>query len=236
MKTTRNVPFYMVHSFDLFIITNKNNKKGVFHFIWFTLFNFINYYNMIQASDNILVVNAGEVIPEGNEDALKIYLAGSTDMTPGSQFNWRDKFIDGLVSLSSNTNNGLIMLKNQRFVIVNPVYTANNPEPTILNPEFVTKINWTQDMFQQCDAVFCNFLKRSTAMMPMFEFGCLATSQKMIVRCPEEYCNYSLVKIICERNNIPLYPGKVGTIPVIIQAMYSYIPKFSEINKLQLPE
>lgn len=190
---------------------------------------------MQQISENLLVVNAGEPLPEGIEGALKIYLAGSCDIGPNQDFDWQGKFINGLATLAKS-DGGLIMLKNQRFVIMNPRYVPQNPTPGIVNPEFVTMMNWKQDMMAAADAVFCNFLKKSVSPMPMFEFGCLCSSGKMVVRCPEEYAGYGTVKIVCERNQVPLFPGKIGTVPVIVQALYSYIPAFKTAQQLILPE
>lgn len=190
---------------------------------------------MQQISENLLVINAGEPLPEGIDGALKIYLAGSCDISSNQEFDWQSKFINGLATLSKS-DSGLIMLKNQRFVVMNPRYVPQNPAPSVVNPEFVTKTNWCQDMMMAADAVFCNFLKKSISPIPMFEFGCLVNSGKMVVRCPEDYYGYGTVKILCERNQIPLFPGKIGTVPVIIQALYSYIPAFKTAQQLILPE
>ena len=40
------------------------------------------------------------------------------------------------------------------------------------------------------------------------EFGLFSTSQKLVVRCPESYQYFQIVKLVCERSNIPLLQSK----------------------------
>lgn len=51
---------------------------------------------MEQISNNVMVLNVGDQIPPGTEGALKIYLGGSMDLGPTGEYNWFQKFIDGM--------------------------------------------------------------------------------------------------------------------------------------------
>lgn len=53
---------------------------------------------MEQISNNVMVLNVGDQIPPGTEDALKILLLGSIDLGPTGEMNWQSKFVAGLAN------------------------------------------------------------------------------------------------------------------------------------------
>lgn len=191
---------------------------------------------MTPVSSNIMVLDPGEITPPGNEDAIKLTLIGSIDTRPDGKFNWAQKFINGLVELTDPLK-GVLQYRGLRIIVANTFFPTNNPEASVMNPEFVSKINWTNQVLQDSDLIFCNFLKKSTASIPLFWFGLAAQSGKMVVRCPDQYINYGIVQITCQNMGIPLMPGKVGSVLAIVQAMDSISDVFKlKQDKNSLPE
>lgn len=197
---------------------------------------------MKTISDNVIVIEMGEQLPPGTEDAIKILLVGTEsvdNIAPNSEpgtYDWQNKFIQGTASIA-NPQDGLIMFKNAKYVIINakyiPVITPDAMTPA--NQELINKYNWILEMANCSDIIFCNILKKTTSPIPLMEFGLFATSQRLVVRCPETYQYFQVVKLICERSNIPLLQSK-STVKDVIFSAYSFCKKFQELQKYQLPE
>lgn len=192
---------------------------------------------MNQVLDNLLVLGPGEAIPEGAEDSLKLYLAGSVDLSGNEKYMWQDKFIAGMAELVG-PDHGLLMFQKYNYIVFNPYYVPQNSAPNIMNPEFGMLKQWEFMAMDMADGIFCNFLKRSTSPLPLFNFGYVCRSGKVVVRCPDEYYQYALIRFICQNYNIPLLPGKTGSILSVLQSLFAYCPAFQEAtnSSLQLPE
>lgn len=190
---------------------------------------------MEQLSNNVMLLNVGDQIPVGAEDSLKIFLTGSIDLNMTGEFNWQDKFIKGFLELV-DPQKGMLAYNKYNYIIINSYYAPKNAELSIFNQEMVQKQNWEFELMEQADAIFCNFLKKSKSPVPLFWFGYASRSQKLLVRCPDEYMHYGLVRTACEKFNIPLVPGKIGSIGQIVAMFFSFIPRFQEITKNSLPE
>ena len=199
---------------------------------------------MKTISDNVIVIEMGEPLPPGTDDAIKILLVGTESIDnpiadpngqPGT-YDWQSKFAQGTASIA-NPNDGLIMFKNAKYVIINakyiPVMTPDAMTPS--NQELINKYNWILEMANCADIIFCNILKKTTSPIPLMEFGLFTTSQRLVVRCPETYQYFQIVKLICERSNIPLLQSK-STVKDVIFSAYSFCKKFQDLQKYQLPE
>ena len=55
---------------------------------------------MQQLSENVLVLNVGDQIPQPNNDSIIIYLAGTEDLNPSNE-KWQDKFAQAVVDRKS---------------------------------------------------------------------------------------------------------------------------------------
>lgn len=192
---------------------------------------------MINVSENIVVLSPGDNFIDSPE-SLKIYLAGCMSATQGDAFDWQGKFINGLNILSSPSSSAaLLQFKGKKFIICDPRSNKTVPDRTIENPEFVASENWKFDAIEYCDGVFCNFLKKSMDMLPMMEFGYIIRTGKTVVRCPSEYSNSGVIKYMCQRFQVPFLPeGRAGDVLSVLQTMFSYVPRFQQIQGLQLPE
>ena len=197
---------------------------------------------MKTISDNVIVVEMGEQLPP-DTDAIKILLVGteSIDDAAGmngqpATFDWQTKFAQGTASIA-NPNDGLIMFKNAKYILINAKYIPQMT-PDISTPgnvELANKYNWILDMANQADIIFCNILKKTTNPIPLMEFGLFSTSQKLVMRCPESYPYFQIVKLICERSQIPLLQSK-STVKDVLFSAYSFCKRFQELQKYQLPE
>ena len=194
---------------------------------------------MKNISENVIVLEMGEPIPPGSDDAIKILLVGTESVDgPGVEgtYDWQSKFAQGIASIA-NPDDGLIMFKNAKYLIINSKYIpVITPDPMIPeNTELFNKYNWILEMANVSDIIFCNILKKTTSPIPLMEFGLFATSQKLVMRCPETYPYFQLVKLICERSNIPLLQSK-STVKDALFSAYSFCKRFQELQKYQLPE
>lgn len=189
---------------------------------------------MINYSENIVVLSPGDQFIDAPE-ALKIYLAGSMSAIEGDGFDWQGKFIEGL-NILTNSDRALLQFKGKKFVVCNPRSVVKDTRRIPENPEFVAAEDWKFSAIEYCDGVFCNFLKKSHDSLPILELGYLLRSGKTVVRVPSEYGNYGTVKYLCQRFQIPMLPeGRAGDVLSVLQTMFAYVPRFQQIQGLQLP-
>jgi len=193
---------------------------------------------MIQLSSNVIEYFPGDSIGDEASGYIKIALAGSDSYEPSGAYDWQRKFAEGLVQLSDpNSGTGLIMYKNMKFAVLN-CKSANPPANFSLdinNQEAVDKISSNLDFCAVADGIFLNFLKKSESLMPVFQFGYLAKTGRLVVRCPDEYKYHALVSVICQREQIPLYPGRLTNVLTILQGLLT-LPNIAQMQQLQLPE
>lgn len=194
---------------------------------------------MEQVSENVIVYYPGDPIGEEATGSVKIALVGSSSYDPSNAFNWEQKFIEGVAyyaDRSMNSKTGLVMFKNLNYAILcGKPANLNNPNMDPNNQEFIVKTSSNLDFCDAADGIIFNFLKKSQSPFPPMLFGHLATSGKMICRCPSEYFAYPLVKLMCERYRVPLYPGKMVSVLLMLQGLFT-LPAFQQVQQFQLPE
>ena len=192
---------------------------------------------MLQVSEKIIVLNPGDQLPQITNNSVKIYLAGTQDFS-NAENDWQQKFINGLVPLTDPLK-GLLMFKSTNFIIFNPHVPFESPAaPNLDNPQFIQVMQWRMSMMDQADMVFLNLLNKSKSPVPVLEFGLLANTNKLVVRCGEEYMLYSQIRLYCEKYNIPLLTGKTSVKDVML-AGGNYIQKVTDASgnpQTQLPE
>ena len=177
---------------------------------------------MQQLSENVLVLNVGDQIPQPNNDSIIVYLAGTEDLNPANEM-WQDKFSTAVVELSSSTSSSAIPLFKRNWIIVNPIsMPQQNLAANMSNPEFVQKMTWKHEMMSAANCIFLNYKKKSVSPLPLYELGLLINSGKLVVRCSEEYFQYGLVNFICTRHNVPLLPNRSN----VKDILFLYITHF----------
>ncbi len=195
---------------------------------------------MEQVSENVIVYYPGDVIGDEAAGAVKIALVGSSSYDPSGSYAWEEKFIEGVKYYSDrsmNSKTGLVMFKNLNYAILcgkaaNPPINSNM---SVDNPEFYQKVTSNLDFCDAADGIVFNFLKKSQSPTPLMLFGHLAQTGKLICRCPCEYFSYPLVKLMCERYQIPLYPGKMVGVLLMLQGLFT-LPAFQQVQQFNLPE
>lgn len=194
---------------------------------------------MEQLSKNVTVLRYPDPLIVDNKGSIKILLAGSSSLEQGGTYDWQNKFIQGLVALTDPTpgsKTGIMMFSKLSYLVIDPRSYASNQEPTVDNPEFVQAESYFLDMIDQVDAIFLNFLKKSTAVTGVFDLGYLIRSGKTVVRCPDEYFMSGMVNFLCQRYNVPLLPGRQGTVLSVLQSMFAFCPGIQQQQQYQLPE
>ena len=118
-----------------------------------------------------------------------IFLAGSIAQNKAEK--WQKKVIDA-------TNQLDVTLLNPR----RKNWDASWKE-AMDNPPFTEQVNWELDALEQADWIVCYFDTNTKSPITLLELGLFATSQKLIVCCPEGYWKKGNVDIVCKRNQIP---------------------------------
>ena len=189
---------------------------------------------MQQLSNSVTILNVGDPLPLITGDSVKIYLAGSQDLNPTNE-KWQDKVCQAMVTLTEGPK-AISVFKNKKWIFINPLQAPQmNPQPTLDNPEFINKKTWECEMMSSADGIFLNFLKKSVSPIPLYEFGLLVTTGKLVVRCSEEYFQYSLVNFMCQRHNVPILPNS-STVKDAMWAFFSILPDLQNNSKITLPE
>ena len=192
---------------------------------------------MEQILPNLLILGPMETPPEGTENSLKLFLAGSIDLSPNESFKWQDHFIKAMMEIvSKEPGKGIAPFNTFNWILVNPYYIPKNPVPNIMNEEYNMYKSWELDAYGWVDGIFLNFLKRSTSPMPLLTLGYTCQSGKLVVRCPEQYYQYDLVRLITTKFGVVLMPSKVSNVLAVIQNFFSFVSGFQNITKFQLPE
>jgi hypothetical protein len=189
---------------------------------------------MVQLGEHVIVIGPGDVLPENIGDAIKIYLAGTEDTNPANE-HWQDKMATGMVSLTEGPG-AISVFKNKNWIFINPLSLPQlSPIPNTDNPEWVMKKDWECGMMNAADGIFFNILKKSTSPLVMFNFGMLLNSQKMVVRCSQDYFQYGIISYMCQRHGIPLLP--IGSnIKDAIWGLISICPSMQTNTQISLPE
>lgn len=193
---------------------------------------------MEQLSSNVIVLRYPDPMIE-DTSAIKILLAGSSSVYGDPTYDWQSKFIEGLVKLVDPTpgsKTGIMMYSKFNYIIIDPRSNAQNQEMRVDNQEFVNAFSYYLDMVDKADAIFLNFLKKSTAPKGLFDLGYLIRNEKTVIRCPEEYMQSGLVTFLCQRNNVPMLPGKQGSVLSVLQSIFAFCNGVKDKQQYQLPE
>ena len=193
---------------------------------------------MEQVSSNVVVLRYPDPMIE-DAGAIKILLTGSSSIYGDPNYDWQNKFIEGLVKLvdpTPDTKTGIMMYSKFNYIVVDPRSNAQNQEMVLDNPDFVNGFSYYLDMAEKADAIILNFLQKSTAPKPLFDLGYLIRSGKTVVRCSPGYMQAGLVNVVCQRFNVPLLPGKQGHVLSVLQAMFAFCNVVRDKQQYQLPE
>lgn len=130
----------------------------------------------------------GPINIPSNTPLQTIFLAGTIDM--GNSVDWQSNIYD--------------LLKDD-FISDNFAITVYNPRRSFIEDIYIDEqVNWEQDRLEDCDVIFMYITGKSKSPISLLEIGQFITSKKMIVVCEPEFYRYDNVRIMCERNDVPL--------------------------------
>jgi hypothetical protein len=140
-----------------------------------------------------------------------------------------------MVSLTEGPG-AISVFKNKNWIFMNPMSMPQmNPTPNMQNPEWIAKKDWECGMMNAADGIFFNILKKSASPLVLFNLGMLLNSQKMAVRCSQDYFQYGIVSYMCQRHNIPLLPTN-SNVKDAMWALMSICPAMQTNTQISLPE
>jgi hypothetical protein len=118
----------------------------------------------------------------------KIFLGGSIEM--GKAIDWQRELIE--------------RLKDEMITFLNPRRSDWDSSWTqeITNPKFKEQVDWELNGLDIADIIVMVFDPNTMSPISLLELGLHASSEKMVVICPEGFWRKGNVDIVCEKHNI----------------------------------
>ena len=118
----------------------------------------------------------------------KIFLGGSIEM--GKAIDWQRELIE--------------RLKDEMITFLNPRRNDWDSSWTqeITNPQFREQVEWELDGLDMADIIVMVFDPNTKSPISLLELGLHASSEKMVVICPEGFWRKGNVDIVCNRHEI----------------------------------
>jgi hypothetical protein len=112
------------------------------------------------------------------------------------------------------------LLKDTKGLILNPRRDSWDPtwKQTKDNPEFKEQVLWELEHLQYCDLIVVYIDPNTKSPITLLELGLFASSNKIVVCCPEGFYRKGNVDIVCELHNIPMVDN--------INELSNFIKKF----------
>ena len=141
------------------------------------------------------IYNAPKSTPTQKPNEVSIFLAGSIDM--GSAENWQDRLEKDLSQFED------VIIYNPRREDWNSEW-VQDPTP---GTEFHTQVTWELDHIEKADLVVVYFSDDSKAPITLLEYGRLSTNldKFVFVYCTPNFYRYGNVKIVADREHIPVF-------------------------------
>jgi len=135
----------------------------------------------------------------------KIFLGGSIEM--GKAIDWQRELIE--------------RLKDEMITFLNPRRSDWDSSWTqeITNPQFKEQVEWELNGLDIADIILMVFDPNTKSPISLLELGLHASSEKMVVICPEGFWRKGNVDIVCEKHNIK----QVLNIDELVEYIYEKI-------------
>ena len=135
----------------------------------------------------------------------KIFLGGSIEM--GKAIDWQKELIE--------------RLKDEMITFLNPRRSDWDSSWTqeITNPQFREQVEWELNGLEVADIIVMVFDPNTKSPISLLELGLHASSEKMVVICPEGFWRKGNVDIVCEKYNIK----QVNDIYELVEYIYEKI-------------
>ncbi len=132
---------------------------------------------------------------------MDIFLGGSIEM--GAAEPWQDRLVEHF--------------KDSKIRFVNP--RRDNWDSSwvqsISDPNFSGQVDWELSGLDRCDLIVFYFDPNTKSPITLMELGLYATSEKVIVCCPDGFWRKGNVEFVCDRYDIPL----VATFEELLEAV-----------------
>jgi hypothetical protein len=135
----------------------------------------------------------------------KIFLGGSIEM--GKAIDWQKDLIE--------------RLRDEPITFLNPRRSDWDSSWTqeITNPQFREQVEWELNGLEVADIIVMVFDPNTKSPISLLELGLHASSEKMVVICPEGFWRKGNVDIVCEKYNIK----QVNDIYELVEYIYEKI-------------
>ncbi len=132
----------------------------------------------------------------------KIFLGGSIEM--GKAIDWQKDLIE--------------RLRDEPITFLNPRRNDWDSSWTqeITNPQFKEQVDWELNGLENADIIVMVFDPNTMSPISLLELGLHASSEKMVVICPEGFWRKGNVDIVCEKYNIK----QVKNIDELVEYIY----------------
>lgn len=149
-------------------------------------------------SDKAIIVTAPESFhnPEW-VDHVAIFLAGSIDN--GVAPDWQKDVLEAL--------------RDKNVMLMNP--RRKDWDPNSGDNEVERQVNWELEAMEYANYIIMYLAEGSKAPISLLELGLEAQSGRILVAAHPTYYRRVNVRVVCERNNIPLFE----TLEELIQAI-----------------
>lgn len=135
----------------------------------------------------MIMVTAPDKAPAGSAFP-HVFLAGSIE---------QDKAVDWQKIVKSQLGDLECTLFNPRRSNWDPLWTEDDPR-------FQEQVEWELDALDSADIILMYFDPSTKSPITLLELGLYAKSRKLIVACPKGYWRRGNVRIVCERNGVPM--------------------------------
>ena len=122
---------------------------------------------------------------------LRVFLGGTID--DGKSIDWQKTLIGELNSCDTV----------HPIIVYNP---RRDEWPSSEDHDEIDKqVNWELSHLENADIIVMNILGNSKSPISLMEIGLFAKDHKLIVFCNPNFYRFDIVRIVCERYNIPLH-------------------------------
>lgn len=139
-----------------------------------------------------VITPPNSLVRNKDNNNITIFLAGSIDN--GKAEFWQDYIISYFSDITNVTF--LNPRRKDWDNTIKQVYT---------DPNAYLQINWELNALDKADLIIMNFTKDSKSPISLLELGLYATSEKMIVCCPNSFYRQANVEIVCEKYGVTMF-------------------------------
>lgn len=130
-----------------------------------------------------------------------IFLAGTIDC--GNSEDWQSEVIYKIRSAFECTSPSHADARILR--VFNPRRSPGDGFSPDNKEEMDYQVNWELDRLDEADLILMYLKADSKSPISLMELGLFAASQKLVVVCEPGFYRYHNVRIVCERNGVPMF-------------------------------